>query len=144
LEGDLILIESDLLLAYVKREDRLKPVARKVLTAIHSGKLEGFYASTATLQEIIFWFFNRRMLKELILAVNALVHIKNLEWVPLSSEICLTSTLLMSEYGLNPFDAYHAATAIARDKKVLSTEHVYDRVKGIERIEPNKFVKDLV
>ena len=114
------------------------------MTAVHSGKLKGFYASTATLQEIIVWFFNRRMLEELILAINALVHVKNLEWVPITSDICcLTSTLLMSEYGLNPFDAYHAATAIAGDKKILSTEHVYDRVKGIERVDPTRFVNDL-
>ncbi len=143
MEGDLILIESDLLLAYVKKEDRLKPVAQKILKKIHSGRLKGFYASTATLQEIIFWFFNRKLFKELIVVVNALIHIKNLEWVPISSEICLTSTLLMSEYGMNPFDSYHAATALARDKKILSTEHVYDRLKGIERIDPRKFIKNL-
>jgi len=78
LEGDPILIESDLLLAYVKKEDRLKPVARKILRGINSGKLKGFYASTAVLQEIIFWFFNRNLIKELIDAINALIHIKKL------------------------------------------------------------------
>jgi len=49
----------------------------------------------------------------------------------------------MSEYGLSPFDAYHSATAIARDKKILSTEHVYDRLKGVERIDPIRFSKGL-
>lgn len=52
--GDPILIESDLLLAYVKKEDRLKPFAEKILKSIHAARLEDFYASTATLQEIIF------------------------------------------------------------------------------------------
>lgn len=79
----------------------------------------------------------------MIIAINALTHLKNLEWVPISSDICLTSTLLMSEYGLNHFDSYHAATAISRDKKILSTEHVYDRVKGIERTNPIEFAKSL-
>lgn len=142
-EGDHILIESDLLLAYVKKRDRLKPFAEKILKGIHSGGLLGFYTSTATLQEIIFWFFNRKLLKELIVAVNALIHINNLEWISITSEICLTSTILMTEYGLNPFDSYHAATAILRDKKILSTEHIYEQVKGIKRIDPIEFAKAL-
>jgi len=137
------LIESDLLLAYVKKEDRLKPLAEKILTVIHTWKLKGFYASTATLQEIIFWFFNRNLLREPISVITALTRIKNLEWVSITSEICTASTVLMSEYNLNPFDAYHAATAIARDKKILSTEHVYNSVSGIERIDPKEFVKKL-
>lgn len=142
-EGDPILIESDLLLAHVKKEDRLKPFAQKILTGIYTGELKGFYASTAVLQEIIFWFFNRNLLKQLIDAVNALTHMKNLEWIPITSEMCLTSTILMDEYGLNPFDSYHAATAISKDKKILSTEHIYDVVKGIERIDPREFVEGL-
>lgn len=127
----------------MKKEDRLKPFAEKVITAVHKGRLKGFYASTATLQEIIFWFFNRNLLRELITVINALTRIKNLEWIPLTPEICLTSAILMSEYKLNPFDAYHAATAIARDKKILSTEHVYDTVRGIERIDPREITKKL-
>ena len=38
LEGDFILVEPDPLFACVKKEDRLKPVARKVLKAIHLGR----------------------------------------------------------------------------------------------------------
>jgi len=140
-EGDDILLESDLLLAYVKKEDRLKPVAEKILVGIDSGRLKGFYASTAAIQEIVFWFFNRNLLKELVDAVNALIHIRNLDWVGITSEICLTASILMSEYGVSPFDSYHAATAISRDKKILSTEHVYDVIKGIERIDPKDFIR---
>ncbi len=33
--------ESDLLLAYVKSKDRLKPVAGKILKAVYSGRLKG-------------------------------------------------------------------------------------------------------
>lgn len=136
---DGILIESDLLLAFVKREDRLKPLAETILAGIDTGQLKGFYASTATIQEIVFWFFNRGLAKELVDAVNALIHMRNLEWVGITPAICLTASVLMSEYAVSPFDAYHAATAISRDKKILSTEHIYDRIKGVERIDPKSF-----
>jgi predicted nucleic acid-binding protein len=95
------------------------------------------------MQEIVFWFYNRQLLKELTAAVNILSHLRNVEWVPLTPEVCLTASLLISEYKLSPFDAHHAATAISRDKTILSTEHVYDRIKGVTKIEPNEFANSL-
>ncbi len=138
-----ILIESDLLLAAIKKEDRLKPAAEKILEKIDSGELKGVYASTAVIQEIIFWFFNRQLFSELALAVNILSHLRNIEWIAVTPEICLTASLLINEYKTSPFDAYHAATAIPKDKTILSTEHIYDKIKGITRIEPTAFAKDL-
>ena len=134
-----ILIESDLLLAYIKKSDWLKPAAEKILSSVASGDIPDVYASTATLQEIIFWFFNRNMHRELVQATNAIIHIRNMRWVDLSPEICLTASMLIKEYEINPFDAYHAATAVSEDKTILSTEHVYDRIKGIRRIDPRDY-----
>jgi predicted nucleic acid-binding protein len=138
-----ILIESDILLAYMKKSDWLKPAATKILTGVASGGIPGAYASTATLQEIIFWFFNRDMHRELVQATNAMTHINNVRWIPLSPEICLAASMLIKEYEINPLDAYHAATAISEDKTILSTEHVYDRIKGVTRIDPDTYAKQL-
>lgn len=41
----------------------------------------------------------------------------------------------MEEYKLSPFDAYHAATAMSKDSKILSSDHAYDKIKSIERID---------
>ena len=138
-----ILIESDLLLAVIKKEDHLKPAAETILEKIESGQLKGVYASTVALQEIIFWFYNRQLLSQLTQAVNVMTHLCNVEWVPITPEICLIASLLIDEYKTSPFDAYHAATAIPRDKTILSAEHIYDKIKGITRIEPAEFAKEL-
>jgi len=138
-----ILIESDLLLASMKKEDRLKPVAERILEEIDSGKLEGVYASIVTIQEIVFWLYNRQLFNEIVKVVNILLYLKNLEWVKLTPEICLTASILINEYNISPFDAYHAATAISKDRVILSTEHVYDRIKGINRIDPKELVEKL-
>jgi predicted nucleic acid-binding protein len=95
------------------------------------------------MQEIIFWLYNRQLLKELTMAINILSHLRNVEWIQLSTEVCLTASLLINEYKISPFDAYHAATAMSRDKTILSTEHVYDKIKGLIRKEPTDFIKDL-
>jgi len=112
------------------------------MAKIDVGELKGVYASTAAIQEIIFWFYNRKLFNELTKAMNVLICLRNVEWIPLTPEICLTASLLISEYNTSPFDAYHAATAISKDKTILSTEHIYDKIKGIKRIEPTDFVKD--
>lgn len=138
-----VLIESDILLAAIKKEDRLKPAAEIILAKIESGELKGVYASTAAIQEIIFWFYNRQLLSELTKAVNALAHLRNIEWIQITPEICLTASLLISEYNASPFDAYHLATAISKDKTILGTEHIYDKIKGIKRIEPSEYAKNL-
>ena len=117
-------------------------MAENILENIDSGELKGIYASTAVIQEVIFWFYNRQLFGDLALAVNVLSHLRNVEWVAVTPEICLTASLLINEYQTSPFDAYHAATAIPRDKTILSTEHIYDKIKGIKRIEPTEFVKD--
>ncbi|MBO3755395.1 MAG: type II toxin-antitoxin system VapC family toxin [Candidatus Brockarchaeota archaeon] len=138
-----ILIESNLLLASIKKEDRLKPIAKRILEEIDSGKLKGVYASVATIQEIVFWFYNRQLFDELVKAVNALLHLKNIEWITIRPEICLTASILINEYKVSPFDAYHIATAIFRDRIIISTEHVYDKIKGIKRIDPKELVQKL-
>ncbi len=120
----------------------MKLTAEKILGKIDSGEVKSIYASTAAIQEIVFWFYNRQLYRELSLAVNVLSHLHNVEWIPITPEICLTASLLINEYKISPFDAYHAATAIPRDKTVLSTEHVYDKIKGITRIEPVEFAKE--
>jgi len=139
----LVLIESDLLLASIKKEDRLKPVAMRILEEVDSGNLKGVYASVAATQEIVLWFYNRQLFGELVKAVNALVHLRNLEWVELTPEICLTASVLINEYRVSPFDAYHVATAISKDRIILSTEHIYDKIKGVKRIDPKEFIERL-
>lgn len=127
------------MLSVIKKDDRLKPVAISILDKIDCGSLKGVYASTAAIQEIVFWFYNRELFSELTRAVNILTHLRKLEWVPITPEVCLTASLLIREYNVSPFDAYHAATAILKDKTILSTDHAYDRIKGIERIDPSDF-----
>jgi predicted nucleic acid-binding protein len=138
-----ILIESDLLLAVIKKEDRLKPAAERILEKIQAGEIRGVYASTSAIQEVIFWFYNRQLNKELTQAVSILSHLRHVEWVPVYPEICITASLILNEYKTSPFDAYHIATALSRDRTILSTEHIYDKIKGITKIEPTEYAKKI-
>jgi predicted nucleic acid-binding protein len=74
-------------------------------------------------------------------AVNSLSRIRNLEWVPVTPEVCLKASVLVKHYGLSPFDGYHAATALGRDGVVLSSDRSYDRVTGLSRVDPQDMVE---
>lgn len=54
-----MLLDSDIFIAVIKEEDRLKHASLKVLKAVEKRKLRGAYASVASVQEIIFWLLNR-------------------------------------------------------------------------------------
>ena len=131
-----LLIEADLLVPMFKKTDRLASVSERILLGIQSGVYREVYSSTATIQEIVFWFYNRGMFKETVDAVNAMSHLKNIEWIPVTPETCLKASILVDRYGLSPFDAYHAATALSRDAVILSTNTSYDRISEITRIDP--------
>jgi hypothetical protein len=77
------------------------------LEKISSGKLKGVYASTAALQEIVFWFYKRQLFDDLVKVVNFLTHLQNVEWIAVTPEICQNASLLISERGVSSFDAYH-------------------------------------
>jgi predicted nucleic acid-binding protein len=125
----------------MKESDRLKPTAKAVLEKIDSGELKGIYASVAAIQEIVFWFYNNRLVNDLTKSVSILTQLRNVEWVALTPEICHMASMLMKDYSIGPFDAYHCATAIFRDKVIISTDHVYNKIDGITRIDPIAFVK---
>jgi len=66
-----------------------------------------------------------------------------MEWIAITPEICLTASILINEHNVSPFDAYPIATALLRDRTILSTEHVYDKIKGIERVDPKDLIEKL-
>ena len=138
-----MLLDSDVFIAIIKEEDRLKQASLKILKAVERRKLKRVYASIATVQEIIFWLLNRGFKDKILLTTSRLFEIRNLEWVPLSKEVFLTASALIEEYDLRAFDAYMAATALLRDRVILSSDHVYDKIKGIKRIAPEKLGEKL-
>ena len=66
-----------------------------------------------------------------------------MEWIPLTKEIFLMASALIEEYDLGAFDAYMAATALSKDRIIVSSDHIYDRIKGIKRVSLEEITKRL-
>lgn len=139
-----MLIETDTIYAFVKSSDRLKPVADRLMWRIKEGELGEVAASRETLHELYYTSMREGVtLDEYITRAAALTSIGNLRFLPTTTEIDLLALTLMRQYSLNSiFDAYYAATALnqVKDHTIISTDHVFDKIPGLKRIDPHALI----
>lgn len=138
------MIETDILYAYVKKEDPLKSAAVKLIEDIAKGKHGEIGASRECLHELYYVSMEEGVdLDEVISRFGALTAIENLTFLETTRELDLVALTLMKQYGFSSiFDAYHAAAALERDEErtIVSTDNVYDRVAGLERRGPQDLI----
>jgi predicted nucleic acid-binding protein len=136
------MIETDMLYAYIKKEDWLKFAANNLISRIIKGEFGTVYASRETLHEIYYVSKGEGVSKdELITRGAALTAIENLSFLDTTFEIDLLALALMQQYGFTSiFDAYYAATALnqVEDHTIVSTDTAFDAVPGIKRIDPRE------
>lgn len=139
-----MMIETDILYAFVKETDRLKDTADKLLWRIKEGELGEVAASREAIHELYYVSTREGVgVEEYIARVAALTSIPNLSFLPTTTEIDLLALTLMRQHGLTSiFDAYHAATALnqVKDHTIVSTDHVYDKVPWLTRLDPHTLV----
>jgi len=140
-----MMIETDILYAFVKKMDWLKPTADKLMWKIKENRFGIIYASREALHELYYVSIEEGVtLDEFISRVAALTSINNLVFLNTTAEIDLLALTLMKQYRLaSIFDAYYAATALNQvsDHTVISTDEVFDRVPGLTRVDPRTLVK---
>ncbi|MDJ0271299.1 MAG: type II toxin-antitoxin system VapC family toxin [Candidatus Caldarchaeum sp.] len=135
-----MMIESDVIYAYVKSSDWLKPAANKLMTKITRGEFGTVYSSREILHELYYVSLEEGVsLEEFIRRAATITAIPNLTLLPTVYEIDLLALALMQQYKLSSiFDAYYAATCLkmVEDKTIITTDEEYDKVAGIKRIDP--------
>jgi predicted nucleic acid-binding protein len=136
------MIETDMLYAYVKKEDWLKTAANKLISRIIKGEFSTVYASRETLHEIYYVSKAEGVsTDELIARTAALTAIDNLTFLDTTYEIDLLAMTLIRQYGFTSiFDAYYAATALNQieDHIIISTDTAFDCIPGIKRMDPRE------
>jgi predicted nucleic acid-binding protein len=136
------MIETDMLYAYVKKEDWLKDVATKLISRIVKGEFGEVYASRECLHEL-YYVSNAEgvPVDELIRREAALTAIPHLTFLDTTFEIDLLALVLIRQYRFTSiFDAYQAATALnqVEDHKIITTDKAYDSIPGLIRVDPRK------
>ncbi|PUA32907.1 MAG: VapC toxin family PIN domain ribonuclease [Candidatus Terraquivivens tikiterensis] len=135
-----MMIESDVIYAYVKVSDWLKPAANKLISRIARGEFGTVYSSREILHELYYVSMEEGVsLEEFIRRAATITAIPNLSLLPTTYEIDLLALTLMQQYKLSSiFDAYYAATCLNMidDRTIVTTDEEYDKIAGIKRIDP--------
>lgn len=135
-----MLIGSDLFIAYVKKQDWLKETATGIFQSIEDGRLKGIRASTEVFHELYYVFSDYASVSTILKNAARMATLNNLTYINPTAEIYLSALELMDTYDLTSiFDAMYAATALTDqvpDHTVLSTDKIYERIKGITRKDP--------
>lgn len=135
-------MESDIFIAYMKKEDWLKKVATAIIDAIERGQLSPVQASTEVFHELYYVFSDYVPLQTIMANEAKIATIKNLNYIAPEYTTYLTALSIMDTYGITSiFDAIYAATALSAnvpDHTIISTDKTYDTIKWLKRIDPQK------
>jgi len=132
-----MLIENDLIFAFLNKLDKNYEIARRIFEKIRDGRLKVEVSSISLLEMELIYRSEKRE-DQLFRDLSALATFDNMEFIPLTPEIALTSVYLRQELGLSFFDSHYAATALKLDRKIISFDVVYEKVEGLRRIDPSK------
>ncbi len=137
-----LLIESDIFIAYLKKEDWLKTTALEVISAIEKGKLGSVQISTEVFHELYYVFSDFAPIDIILKDMARIADIENVTFINPDVETYLSALSIIEIYRLKSiFDAVYAATVLSNsvsDHTIITTEHVYDRIKGIKRVDPRE------
>ena len=137
-----MLLESDIFIAYVKKEDWLKKTAVAIIDAVENGQLSPVQASTELFHEFYYVFSDYAPLHVIMADEAKIATIKNLNYIHPDYTTYLSALSIMDTYGITSiFDAIYAATALSvsvPDHTIISTDEVYDVIKGIKRVDPRQ------
>jgi predicted nucleic acid-binding protein len=125
-------LDSDIIFALLKLSDRHQSFATQIAET-----KEELYTSTITLTELAI-VVKREMSDDLSMNLMEAISRKfpKLKIVSTDAKSFNESMELRKKYGMGIFDSLHAAIALNHDKRIASTDHVYDRIKILNRIKP--------
>ncbi|MEM4791109.1 MAG: PIN domain-containing protein [Thermofilum sp.] len=129
------LLENDVIFAYLNEYDPNHENAERIFEKLRRGELRVEISSISLLEmELIYRSEKRegRLLRDLA----ALAALPNVEYVPLTPDVALTSVYLRQTLNLSFFDSHYAATALNLDGKIISFDKAYEKVPGLTRIKP--------
>ncbi len=137
-----MLIESDVLIAYIKKKDWLKPIAERIIGDIKAGKFGVVQIPSEVFHELYYVLSEFTTLDVIQANFAKIRSLKNVRFLDPSPETYILAVSLMQTYNITSFfDAIYAAHALSPecpDSTILSTDTVYDRIRGIRRIDPRE------
>ena len=122
-------LDTDIVLALIKDKDWLKKY-------IKINKIKNPKTSVLTLIEAEL-VLAREFGRKDVFRINQIKNYK-IKILSLDEKIFNLSNKLLKQYNINIFDSLHAAFCLINKEKILSTDHIFDVIENLERIDPRE------
>jgi predicted nucleic acid-binding protein len=136
-----MLMENDMILAFYKKKDHLKPVAERLFSKIEHGDMGLVVVPSVFSIELYYVLRNLTGATSVRNIISHLLTFPNVSIVPSTVGHHLGALFLMENYKLTSiFDALYAATAMSEenpDHAIVSSDRVYDEIEGLTRLDPS-------
>ena len=119
-KGSRVLLDTVALIYFLEENERYSKSAEKIFSRIESGQLQGVIASLV-FAELLVPLYRSGDPQAATGLSNRLRNFRNLEVIPLTTEISMGAARLRADYGLRTPDAIHAATAISTQSTGILT-----------------------
>ena len=119
-KGSRVLLDTVALIYFLEENERYSKSAEKIFNRIESGQLQGVMASLV-FAELLVPLYRSGDPQAATGLSNRLRNFRNLEVIPLTTEISMGAARLRADYGLRTPDAIHAATAISTQSTGILT-----------------------
>lgn len=135
----MFIIETDVIYAVMKREDPLKSWARLVLR-----KSRKLYCSSAVLVEVLSVLKALGKFESVAPKVRVLGNFPNIEFLPVTPEIADKAAGIHMKKQLTFFDSFYAATALALDVTLVSSDTAFGGVLGLKYMPISEYVSEVL
>ncbi len=128
-------LDTDIFLAVIKEQDRLKEAA---LHFFQTHRQDELYTSSMCCLEIWFYLYRHNKKYKVLDAVRCVQQLCTV--IETTTEDLTEGILLAQEYDLSPVDALHAIHSLRLSLPLVSSDGSFERVNGLKLID---FTKDL-
>jgi len=129
------LLENDVIFAFLNEYDPNHTVAEKVFQKIRSGEAI-VEISSVSLLEMELIYRSEGMEDKLLKDLAAIAALPNVKYIALTPDVAVASVYLRQTLNLTFFDSHYAAVALNLDRRILSFDQSYGRVKGLTLVDP--------
>ncbi|MCP5418670.1 MAG: type II toxin-antitoxin system VapC family toxin [Chromatiaceae bacterium] len=119
-KGSRLLLDTVALIYFLEENERYAKQAEKIFSRIESGQLHGVISSLV-FAELLVPLYRAGDPQAATGLSNRLRNFRNLDVIPLTTEIGIEAARLRADHGLRTPDAIHAATAISTQSTGILT-----------------------
>ncbi|KXA94751.1 hypothetical protein AKJ65_03545 [candidate division MSBL1 archaeon SCGC-AAA259E19] len=129
------MLDFDMPYAFLNKDSRWHETAKRIFSRIKSEELD-FAFSTIGFVELEVVYRSLGLSDSDVVEDSSTLLAMDIEIIPLPAEAIITAGQVREEHDLSFWDSHYAAHALLENGKLVSSDDSFDRVEGVERIDP--------